>query len=98
MRCTACGSSICGVPCATKLWKKHRPECRRLQAVAFGEEYARTEDQAFRLARFALAGDVRTMKKLTIGLSVAVLFRVSVGTALTERATYGHPSSGDQVY
>ena len=43
LRCTACGSSICGVPCATERWKQHRPECRRLQAVAFGEEYAREE-------------------------------------------------------
>ena len=45
MRCSACGSSICGVPCAEKWWKMHRPECRRLQAVAFGEEYAREEDR-----------------------------------------------------
>ena len=41
LRCMACGSSICGRECAEKRWKQHRPECRRLQAVAFGEEYAR---------------------------------------------------------
>ena len=49
LRCTACGSSICGVPCAEKWWKRHRPECRRLQAVAFGEEYAREEDRSYRM-------------------------------------------------
>ena len=41
LRCTACGSSICGRECAEKRWKQHRPECRRLQAVAFGEECCR---------------------------------------------------------
>ena len=59
LRCTACGSSICGVPCAEKWWKRHRPECRRLQAVAFGEEYAREEDRAYRLTRFSMRGDLR---------------------------------------
>ena len=72
-RCSACGSSICGVPCATKLWKQHRPECRRLQAVAFGEEYARNEDRGYRMSWAAHGGDVRTMTRLTIGLTVAVL-------------------------
>ena len=72
LRCTACGSSICGVPCAEKWWKRHRPECRRLQAVAFGEEYAREEDRSYRFTRFSMRGDVREMKRLTIGLSVAV--------------------------
>ena len=50
MRCMACGSSIRGRECAEKRWKQHRPECRRLQAVAFGEEYARNEDRGYRLA------------------------------------------------
>ena len=72
MRCSACGSSICGVPCATRTWKKHRPECRRLQAVAFGEEYAREEDRGYRLAIAAVRGDIRLMKQLHTGLSVSV--------------------------
>ena len=46
LRCMACGSSICGRECAEKRWKQHRPECRRLQAVAFGEEYAKEENGA----------------------------------------------------
>ena len=45
-KCSACGSSICGRECAEKRWKQHRPECRRLQAVAFGEEYAREQDRS----------------------------------------------------
>ena len=72
LRCMACGSSICGVPCATRTWKQHRPECRRLQAVAFGEEYARKDDHGYRLLLAAFHGDLRTMHQLTIGLSVAV--------------------------
>ena len=54
LRCSACGSSICGVPCATERWKQHRPECRRLQAVAFGEEYARKEDRSYRMINACL--------------------------------------------
>ena len=50
LRCMACGSSICGVPCATERWKQHRPECRRLQAVAFGEEYAREKEGRFMIS------------------------------------------------
>ena len=46
LRCSACGSSICGVPCATERWKQHRTECRRLQAVAFGDEYCRTQTRS----------------------------------------------------
>ena len=57
MRCMACGSSICGRECAEKRWKQHRPECRRLQAVAFGEEYAREEDRSYRLTYAAHSGD-----------------------------------------
>ena len=72
MRCMACGSSICGRKCAEKWWKKHRPECRRLQAVAFGEEYARNEDRSYRLIDAAHKGDMRTVKRLQIELSVAV--------------------------
>jgi len=54
------------------MWKKHRPECRRLQAIAFGEEYARKEDRGYRLTRFAFMGEIREMKRLIIELSVAV--------------------------
>merc|ERR1712072_446206 len=72
LRCTACGSSICGRECAEKRWKQHRPECRRLQAVAFGEEYAREEDRSYRMIHAAYEGDVRTIKRLQIELSVAV--------------------------
>ena len=72
LRCMACGSSICGVPCAKKLWKQHRPECRRLQAVAFGEEYARKEDRSYRMINAAFKGDLVTVKRLQIELSVAV--------------------------
>ena len=72
LRCMACGSSICGVPCATKLWKQHRPECRRLQALAFGEEYAREEDRNYRMINAACDGDLRTIKRLQIELSEAV--------------------------
>ena len=72
MKCSACGSSICGVPCAQRTWKQHRPECRRLQAVAFGEEYARNEDRSYRMIHSAFRGDVRTVKRLQIELSVAV--------------------------
>ena len=72
LRCTACGSSICGVPCATERWKQHRPECRRLQAVAFGEEYARKDDSGMRLNYAALNGEKTTMRRITIGLTVAV--------------------------
>ena len=81
LRCTACGSSICGVPCAEKWWKRHRPECRRLQAVAFGEEYARTEDRNYQMINAAHMGDVRTVKRLQIELSVAV-----VGTKFAKAA------------
>ena len=72
LRCTACGSSICGVPCATERWKQHRPECRRLQAVAFGEEYAREEDRSYRMINAAFKGDLSTVKRLQIELSAAV--------------------------
>ena len=72
LRCMACGSSICGRECAEKRWKQHRPECRRLQAVAFGEEYARQEDRGYRLMRAAFDGDLPSMKKLTVGLSMAI--------------------------
>ena len=61
LRCSACGSSICGVPCATKLWRQHRPECRRLQAVAFGEEYARKEDRSYRMINATFQGDMRAI-------------------------------------
>ena len=71
LRCTACGSSICGVPCAEKWWKRHRPECRRLQAVAFGEEYAKKEG-SYRIINAAFRGDMRTVNRLQIELSVAV--------------------------
>ena len=74
LRCMACGSSICGRECAEKRWKQHRPECRRLQAVAFGEEYARNEDRSHRLASAAHFGNVGAMRRLTIDLSVAALF------------------------
>ena len=69
--------------CATERWKQHRPECRRLQAVAFGEEYAREEERSYRLAAAAHLGDVRTMRRLTIDLSVAVLFGHLIGAVLT---------------
>ena len=72
MRCLACGSSICGRECAEKWWKKHRPDCRRLQAVAFGEEYARKDDRSYRMMNAAVHGDLRTVKRLHIELSVAV--------------------------
>ena len=72
LRCTACGSSICGRECAEKRWKQHRPECRRLQAVAFGEEYAREEDRSYRMINAAHQGELRTVKRLQIELSVAV--------------------------
>ena len=72
LRCMACGSSICGRECAEKRWKQHRPECRRLQAVAFGEEYAREEDRSYRMINAALDGDLRTVKRLQVELSVAV--------------------------
>merc|ERR1719506_2976116 len=62
LRCSACGSSICGVSCATERWKQHRPECRRLQAVAFGEEYARKEDRSYRMINAAHKGDMRSVK------------------------------------
>ena len=83
LRCTACGSSICGVPCADKWWKKHRPECRRLQAVAFGEEYAR--QHVLRFSNAAARGDVSTMNGLAIGLSETVAstkFSKAMGGAL----------------
>ena len=73
MRCMACGSSICGRECAEKRWKQHRPECRRLQAVAFGEEYAREEDRSYRLAAAAHFENVGAMRRLTTDLAVAVL-------------------------
>ena len=73
MKCSACGSSICGVPCAEKWWKRHRPECRRLQAVAFGEEYAREQDRSYRMINAARHGDLLTVKRLQIELSVAVV-------------------------
>ena len=72
LRCMACGSSICGVPCATERWKQHRPECRRLQAVAFGEEYARKDDNGMRLNYAGLDGDISKMRRITIGLTIAV--------------------------
>ena len=72
LRCTACGSSICGRECAEKRWKQHRPECRRLQAVAFGEEYAREQDRSYRMINAAYDGDTMTVKRLQIELSVAV--------------------------
>ena len=72
MRCMACGSSICGRECAEKWWKKHRPDCRRLQAVAFGEEYAREKDRSYRMINAAYDGDLRSVKRLQIELSVAV--------------------------
>ena len=70
LRCTACGSSICGRECAEKRWKMHRTECRRLQAVAFGEDYAR--QHVLRFSNAASHGDVKTMKGLAIGLSGTV--------------------------
>merc|ERR1712091_768794 len=72
LRCTACGSSICGRECAEKRWKQHRPECRRLQAVVFGEEYARNEDRSYRMINPAFKGDLRTVKRLQVELSAAV--------------------------
>ena len=48
-RCSTWGSSICARECAERMWKKHRPECRRLQAVTFGEEYARNDDHGYRM-------------------------------------------------
>ena len=63
LRCMACGSSICGRECAAERWKQHRPECRRLQAVAFGEEYAREEDRSYRMIIAAFKGDLRTIKR-----------------------------------
>ena len=62
LRCTACGSSICGRECAGKRWKQHRSECRRLQAVAFGEEYARNDDRSYRMIDAAHKGDLQCVK------------------------------------
>jgi len=72
LRCMACGSSICGVPCATERWKQHRPECRRLQAVAFGEEYARKEDRSYRLWYAAYGGNIRVIREISNGLTASV--------------------------
>ena len=69
MRCMACGSSICGRECAEKRWKQHRPECRRLQAVAYGEEYARKEDRSYRMIDAAFRGDLLAVKRLQIDSS-----------------------------
>ena len=70
LRCTACGSSICGRECAEKRWKQHRSECRRLQAVAFGEEYARNEDRGNRLIWAGHRGQTRIIMTLTDQLSL----------------------------
>ena len=41
------------------------------QAIAFAEDYARTEDRGYKLARAALDGDLATMRALTDGLVAA---------------------------
>merc|ERR1712097_217045 len=93
----ACGSSICGRECAEKQWKRHRPECRRLQAVAFGEEYARNEDRSYRLIHAALQGDLRTVKRLQIELSLAVArtkFAKAADAAMRTFLAYIDPRKG----
>ena len=82
LRCMACGSSICGRECATERWKHHRPECRRLQAVAFGEEYARNEERSYCLAAAAHFGDVGAIRRLSTDLSAAVLSRSRIQCGL----------------